>query len=184
MSDVPAPAPQPTDQTPAPVAEPTPPAQDQQTPPTKPETDWKAEARKWETRAKENTAAAKRLAEIEEASKTESERQADRLAQLQAENARLQAEALRSQVAASKGVPADMLAGSTEEELNAAADRLLEFRGKPTPAPTPDFGAGARGDAPGKPKQLTRADMARMTTEQIVAADDAGQFDDLKAGRH
>lgn len=184
MSDAPAPAPQPTDQTPAPVAEPTPPAQEQQTPPTKPETDWKAEARKWETRAKENTAAAKRLAEIEEASKTEAERQADRLAQLQAENARLQAEALRSQVAASKGVPADLLAGSTEEELNAAADRLLEFRGTSTPSPAPDFGAGDRGGSPSKPKQLSRADMARMTPDQIVAADDAGQFDDLKAGRH
>lgn len=185
MSDTQIPAPQPTDQTPAPTVEQPPPAQEQApaTPPVKPETDWKAEARKWETRAKENNAAAKRLAEIEEASKTEAERQADRFAQLQAENARLQAEALRAQVAATKGVPADLLAGATEEELNAAADRLLEFRGAATPTPTPDFGAGDRGDVPGKPKQLNRADMARMTSDQIVAADDAGQFDDLKAGR-
>ena len=183
MSDIQPPAPTPTDQPPAQPAALAPPAQEPPTPPAKPETDWKAEARKWQARAKENKSAADKLAEIEEASKTEAERQADRLAQLQAENARLQAEALRSQVAAAKGVPADMIAGSTEDELNAAADRLLAFRGTPTPAPTPDFGAGDRGDAPGKPKQLTRADMARMTTDQIVAADDAGQFDDLKAGR-
>ena len=45
-------------------------------------------------------------------------------------------------------------------------------------------GAGDRGGSPSKPKQLSRADMARMTPDQIVAADDAGQFDDLKAGRH
>lgn len=186
MSDTQIPAPQPTDQTPAPTVEQPPPAQEQApaTPPVKPETDWKAEARKWETRAKENNAAAKRLAEIEEASKSEAQKQAEAFANLQAENARLQAEALRSQVAATKGVPADLLAGTTEEELNAAADRLLEFRGTSTPSPAPDFGAGDRGGSPSKPKQLSRADMARMTPDQIVAADDAGQFDDLKAGRH
>lgn len=186
MSDTQIPAPQPTDQTPAPTVEQPPPAQEQAPatpPPVKPETDWKAEARKWEIRAKENNAAAKRLAEIEEASKSEAQKQAEAFANLQAENARLQAEALRSQVAATKGVPADLLAGTTEEELNAAADRLLEW-GKTAPTPTPDFGAGDRGGSPSKPKQLSRADMARMTPDQIVAADDAGQFDDLKAGRH
>ncbi len=119
MSDTQIPAPQPTDQTPAPTVEQPSPAQEQApaTPPVKPETDWKAEARKWETRAKENNAAAKRLAEIEEASKSEAQKQAEAFANLQAENARLQAEALRSQVAATKGVPADLLAGTTEEEL-------------------------------------------------------------------
>ena len=184
MTEAPNPTPAPTDQPTAPPVEPPTPAQETPaTPPAKPETDWKAEARKWESRAKENKGAADKLAEIEEANKTEAERQADRLAQLQAENARLQAEALRAQVAATKGVPADLLAGTTEDELNAAADRLLEFRGKSATPPAPDFGAGDRGDAPSKPKQLTRADMARMTPDQIVAADDAGQFDDLKAGR-
>lgn len=141
------------------------------------------EAAKYRMDAKANAEAAKRLADIEEANKTAEQKQAEKLAQLQAENAQLQADMIRAQVAASKGVPADLLTGTTEEELNAAADRLLAFRGETATPPAPDFGAGDRGDAPSKPKQLTRADMARMTADQIVAADDAGQFDDLKAGR-
>lgn len=36
-------------------------------------------------------------------------------------------------------------------------------------------------DAP-KPKQIGRHHLADMTPEQIVAAHDAGQFDDLLAG--
>lgn len=37
-------------------------------------TDWKAEARKWEARAKQNSDAAARLAQIEEANKTDLEK--------------------------------------------------------------------------------------------------------------
>ena len=40
----------------------------------KPETDWKAESRKWEARAKENKSAAEKLAELQEAEKTELEK--------------------------------------------------------------------------------------------------------------
>jgi hypothetical protein len=144
---------------------------------------WKAMARKNESRAKENAAAAKRLAEIEEANKTEAQRQAEQLQKLQQENDALRLANLKAQVAATKGVPADLLSGSSEDELNAAADALLAFKGSATPT-APDFGAGDRGDGPSKPKQLTRADLARMTPDQIVAADEAGQLDDLKAGRH
>ena len=62
---------------------------------------------------------------------------------------------------------------------SASADRLLEFRGKP---PAPEYGRGT--DAPPtKPRQLTKADMASMSAEEIVKADEAGLFDDLKAGR-
>jgi hypothetical protein len=45
-----------------------------------------------------------------------------------------------------------------------------------------DMGQGAR-KPPATKGQLTRADMAKMTPEQIVEADNAGRFDDLKAGR-
>ena len=143
----------------------------------------RAEAARYRTEAKANAEAAKRLAAIEEANKSEAQRQIEQLQKLQEENAALRLANLKAQVAASKGVPADLLTGSSEDDLNAAADRLLQFRGSATPPPAPDFGAGERGDAPAKPKQLTRADMARMTADQIVAADDAGQFDDLKSGR-
>ncbi|MBF4613755.1 hypothetical protein [Curtobacterium sp. VKM Ac-1376] len=103
------------------------------------ETDWKAEARKWETRAKENLGrateneeAAKRLAALEEANKTEAERTAERLAALERENADLKSGKTRAEVAAAKGVPAGLLSGSTQEELEAAADALIAFRGAQT----------------------------------------------------
>ena len=73
-------------------------------------TDWKAMARKWETRAKENSQAAARLAEVE------------------AENSLLKSESLRSQVALKHGISADdaamFLTATTEKELDAQAARL------------------------------------------------------------
>lgn len=101
------------------------------------ETDWKAEARKWESRAKENLAAAKanesaaqRLANIEEAQKTESEKATERLQAAEKRAAELEVKALRAEVANAKGVPANLLSGSTQEELEAAADALIAFRGE------------------------------------------------------
>lgn len=106
-------------------------------------TDWKAQARKWEQRAKDNLAAAKanddaakRLAEIEEANKSEAEKTAERLAAAEKRAAELEAKALKAEVAAAKGVPAALLTGSTQEELEAAADALIEFRGEQKQAPS------------------------------------------------
>jgi hypothetical protein len=50
------------------------PAADPKPEPAKDETDWKAQARKWEERAKANSAAAKRLEEFETANATELEK--------------------------------------------------------------------------------------------------------------
>ncbi|BDZ40816.1 hypothetical protein GCM10025865_01150 [Paraoerskovia sediminicola] len=92
------------------------------------ETDWKAEARKWETRAKENKTAAEKLAEIEEASKTEAQKNADALAAAQARvkefETREQIAAWKAEVSKETGVPATALAGSTLEELQAHAEVL------------------------------------------------------------
>lgn len=100
------------------------------------ETDWKVEARKWEDRAKENFAKAtagddaiKRLAEIEEANKTEAEKVAERLEAAEKRASELEAKATRAEVAAAKGVPANLLSGSTQAELEASADALIAFRG-------------------------------------------------------
>lgn len=119
------------------------------------ETDWKAEARKWENRAKTNLSAAKanegaakRLAEIEEANKTEAEKIAARAEAAEKRAAELELRATRAEVAASKGVPADLLAGSTQEELEASADALLTFKGEsapPSPFPKADPSQGAKG---------------------------------------
>lgn len=123
------------------------------------ETDWKAEARKWESRAKENLSAAKanedaakRLSEIEEAQKTEAQKQQEALDRAQRELADLTVAKTRAEVAAAKGVPAALLSGSTQEELEASAAALIEFRGESTPTspfPKADPSQGAKGSAGG-----------------------------------
>lgn len=140
----------------------------------------RAESAKYRTQAKANAEAAKRLAEIEESTKTEAQKQAEQFAKLQQENERLHAQMLKAQVAADKGVPADLLSGSTEEELAAAADRLLAFRGAVPPA---EYGRETDTAPTKKSKQLTKADLARMTPQQINDALEAGLLDDLNAGR-
>ena len=123
------------------------------------ETDWKAEARKWESRAKESFAAAKsnedaakRLVEIEEAQKTEAQKQQEALEKAQKELAELTVAKTRAEVAAVKGVPVGLLSGSTQEELEASADALIAFRGdssEPSPFPKPDPSQGTRGSSSG-----------------------------------
>lgn len=91
-------------------------------------TDWKAKAREWEKRAKENKSAADRLAEIEEANKTEAQKAADRLAAAEKDAASARSEALRLRVAAKFGIgdeDADLfLTGTDEETLTKQATRL------------------------------------------------------------
>ena len=89
------------------------------------ETDWKAEARKWEARAKENSEAATKLTAIEEASKTEAQKLADRAAAAEKRVAefesREQIAKWKTEVAEASGVSAAVLRGSTKEELEAHA---------------------------------------------------------------
>jgi hypothetical protein len=85
----------------------------------------KRHSRTWETRAKENTAAAAKLAEIEDANKTEIQRATDRA--VQAEKRATDAEGLyhRTLACARYDLPADLiekLTGSTEDEINASAE--------------------------------------------------------------
>lgn len=95
-------------------------------------------------------AKADRLAEIEAANQTEAEKVQARLdaaekraTDLERDNAELATAKLRSDVAASKGVPVALLTGSTQEELEAAADALIEFRGEQK-APAPKSSALGR----------------------------------------
>lgn len=111
---------------------------DTQTAPETAEVDWKAEARKWESRAKENLAAARsnetaaqRLAEIEEASKSELEKALARAEQaesrIQAFESEKQIKQWKDEVAEATGVPAAALSGSTREEIEAHASVLKPF---------------------------------------------------------
>lgn len=83
-------------------------------------------------------AKADKLNQIEEANKTEAEKIAARAEAAEKRAAELEVKALRAEVAAAKGVPVSLLTGSTQEELEAAADALIEFRGeqKQTPSST------------------------------------------------
>jgi len=96
--------------------------------PAKQETDWKAEARKWEQRAKEYKPAADKLAEIEEATKTEAQKAAERLAAAEAKAAEAEARALRRDVAIEHRLSkedAALLDGVTDEgAMRRLAQRL------------------------------------------------------------
>lgn len=118
------------------------PADDLQQPQNEPETfdkDYvkklREESAKYRTQAKENADAAKRLAEMEEAQKTESQRQAEAL---EAANSRLAEYERKEQVAGwvaqvsdDYSVPASALRGSTLEEIEAHAEDLKSFMKAP-----------------------------------------------------
>lgn len=115
----------------------TPESTDTSSPSPQPETDaanevekWKSLARQNEAKAKANAEAAKRLVELEESSKSDAQRTADRLAKLEAETASARAEALRLRVAATHGVSAEdaelFLTATDEETLTRQAKRLAE----------------------------------------------------------
>lgn len=89
-----------------------------------------------EARKVAEKAAADALARVkafEDAQKTEAEKQAERLAEFERENAELKSAKTRAEVAAAKGVPANLLSGSTQEELEASADALIAFKGEAQP---------------------------------------------------
>lgn len=74
-----------------------------------------------------------RIKAFEDAQKTDAQKQADRLAEIERENAELKSAKTRAEVAAAKGVPAALLSGSTQEELEASADALIAFKGEVQP---------------------------------------------------
>ena len=93
------------------------------------------------------------LAKIRESQKTAEQKQAEELAKAQATIAELTTARVRAEVAAAKGVPAALLTGSTQEELEAAADALIAFKGDqpkgpviPTQGATPDKAAPESAD--------------------------------------
>jgi len=76
-----------------------------------------------------HAAAVAKLKEYEDRDKTEAEKLAERAAAAEKRAAELEVKALRAEVAAAKGIPVALLSGGTQEELEAHADALLNFRG-------------------------------------------------------
>jgi multidrug efflux pump subunit AcrB len=139
-------------------------------------TDWKAEARKWESRAKSAKADsedATKWREYEAAQKPIQERLADELAQARAEAANASAELLRFRIAAENGISGDaldLLTGSTQEELQSRAEKLRALLGDQSKTknllPDPNQGKPS-GNIP---NQLTKADLAGMSADEINKA--------------
>lgn len=117
-----------------------------------PEVDYKAEFEKWkalsrknEQLARENADKAKRFDELEEASKSELQKAMERAEAAERRASEADQARIRSDIARAKNVPAELLQGSTEDELNAYADQLLSFRGQ-TEQPAAPRSSGS--DAP------------------------------------
>lgn len=79
-------------------------------------------------------AKAAKFDELEQASKTEADRQRERLEAAERELAATRVTALRATIASRKGIDPDLLSGATEEEIEAFADKLIAFRGEQQPA--------------------------------------------------
>jgi hypothetical protein len=90
---------------------------------------------------------ARRLAELEQANLTESEKQTQRIRDLESQLQQRETAELRYNVASAKGVPAERITGTTREELEQSADDLLAFvnerakTGPKTPKPVGSSGA-------------------------------------------
>lgn len=130
---------------------------------------WKAKAREQEKRAKDNAAAAKKLAEFEEASKSETQKLAERADAEFNRAQQAEAELLRYKVANEKSVPPNamkFLTGTTREEIEASAKDVLELigdAGKPR-APKPDPNQGRPTSAATSPA----AEFASIIQQQLA----------------
>ena len=153
---------------------------------TAPQVDWEAEARKWkelsrknESRMKENAEKARLYDEAQEQGKSELQKAQEAAAKAEARAASMEAEAMRAKVAAATGVDADLLSGSSEEELRASAERLLAWRGAQVPKGAPAADAGVRGDEIRAARQLTRDDLKKMSPAEIIKARKDGQLNNI-----
>ena len=148
--------------------------------------DWEAEARKWkelsrknESRMKENAEKARLYDEAQEQGKSELQKAQEAAAKAEARAAAMEAEAMRARVAAATGVDADLLYGSSEDELRASAERLLAWRGAQVPKGAPAADAGVRGDEIRAARQLTREDLKKMSPAEIIKARQDGQLNNI-----
>ena len=124
-------------------------------------------------------AKAEKLAEIEEANKTEAEKQAERFAEMERENSELKRKNALAEAANTAGVPVAILAGPGEDP-EAYARALLDWKGAQEPA----------GSTPGSDNPAPKGDPVPSVGgngpkdrgnisihDQIAAAHENGEFD-------
>lgn len=112
---------------------------------------------KYRTEAKANAEAAKRLAQLEESQKTEAEKQAEKIAELEKQIEGATVQAVRARMAAKYQIaPEDadlFLTGSDEETVEAQAKRLSERVSASKKNPPPVSKEGAVTNASGSEDQ-------------------------------
>ena len=85
------------------------------------------EARKWESRAKANHDAARQLAELQDAQRTDAEKLADAQATIKRFEAAEQRRSWADEVSSDTGVPANLLTGDTLEAMRSSAEALTTW---------------------------------------------------------
>lgn len=158
-------------ETPAPDGETHEPVEEPQTPDLAAEVaKWKEFARRNEARAKENAEKAKRLDELEEASKSEQQKLSEAAAQAREEASATAVELAQLRAAVKHGLSdedLDLLGSGTPEEIDARAERLAaRIKGVTPVAPNPS-GQGK----PGEPvtNQSEEADLEAAIQAAIKA---------------
>lgn len=154
------------------------------------EIDWKAQARKWETRAKEALTfkeEAEKWREYESSQKSEHEKLAEELARYKAEASEASAKLTRYEVASQKGIPAealDLLSGATREDLEAAAEKLLALIANQSKPKTPQPDANQGKPVPNGVGQITsKEELTTMSPAEIMKAKAEGRLDELLGKR-
>lgn len=115
-------------------------------------------SRTWEKRAKENADAAKKLADIEEANKTEAQKLQDRLAEAEKELTEHRVRAIRASAAKEAGLDGDMAEFLTATEPDTALKQAKALAKRVQPAKV-DLRQGAR--QPTQPKDDANAWLRR-----------------------
>lgn len=154
------------------------------------------EESRWEKRAKANYNDAQKFRELIDAlggeSKTPDFDPKSEFEKLRAEIEATNVERTRSEVARLKGVDPELLVGSTQEEMESAADRYLaavEARvqaalKKATVPATESTSTVTSGDYVEGPKQITsEAELMKLTPQQQMAAYKEGRLDQLLGRR-
>jgi hypothetical protein len=115
-----------------------------------------------------------KLEEFEERDKSELEKAQGKVAKAEQTAAEATAKLLRFEVASEKKVPAeavDFLQGSTREDLEASADKILALVNKPDDKDTkPDFDGGAREPAPESDPVSSHNELITKLTAGLISS--------------
>lgn len=125
-----------------------------------------------EKAAKANADAAKRLRELEESQKTESQKIAERLAQAEQRAVQAERAAMVARIAGEKGVPAAALVGDDEESITRSAETLIAWRdaAKATPPASPPTRRPVRSGVTDGADNLTGKDRAAAALRALRAS--------------